>query len=191
MYGRGTYQLDKVLAGVEQCHRFGVAVDVGANVGLWTRILCHHFTKVIAIEPIPENVDCLMRNTSDCDNVTINAVAVSQKVGYLPLAYMDDVASASVCSDFESADAHVYCKPLDDFGLCNVDFIKVDVEGFENNVIKSGEFTIRTQRPIVIVEQKKRTVKYDGHKFAAVQTLCSWGMDVAWEKAGDYCLVWN
>jgi hypothetical protein len=83
------------------------------------------------------------------------------------------------------------CQSLDDFGFTNVDFIKVDVEGYENNIVKSGEKTIRDNRPIIIVEQKKRTLRYDQYKHEAISTLSKWGMSIAWEIKGDYCLTWS
>ncbi len=188
--GRGTYQLEKIKAGIAQCKSFNTAIDVGANVGLWTRILSSYFRHIDAVEPIPENINCMMYNLSDCFNVEIHTLAVSRETGYLPMTYMEDAATASV-SKFSEAHLHVACKPLDDFGFTNVSFIKIDVEGYENNVVLSGEKMIRRDRPTIVVEQKKRTLKYDDMKFRAVQTLVSWGMKIAWEMSGDYCLIWD
>ena len=41
---------------------FGVAVDIGANVGLWSRDLATKFARVIAVEPVSEFQECLKRN---------------------------------------------------------------------------------------------------------------------------------
>ena len=48
-----------------------VALDVGAHVGIWTRHLAEEFDTVWAMEPNPENFDCLTRNTDDLDNVVL------------------------------------------------------------------------------------------------------------------------
>ncbi len=188
--GRGTYQLEKIKAGIAQCKSFNTAIDVGANVGLWTRVLSPHFRHIDAVEPIHENIDCMMYNLSDCFNIKIHTLAVSREIGYLPMTYMEDAATAMVSRSSE-AHLHVACKPLDDFGFENVSFIKIDVEGYENNVILSGEKLIRRDKPTIVVEQKKRTLKYDNMKFRAIQTLAGWGMEIAWEMSGDFCLTWN
>ena len=36
-----------------------VALDIGANVGLWSRSLVKHFETVVAFEPVPMFRDCL------------------------------------------------------------------------------------------------------------------------------------
>lgn len=186
---KGTYQLDKIVCSMSYCDRFGLAIDIGANVGLWTRLLAKHFKKVIAIEPVLENLQCLSLN-ANTPNVEIISEAINTFSGLLSLKYTDGVATASVCS-YEDRDVEVPCRPLDDFGFEYVDFIKIDVEGFENRVVQSGEKTIRTYRPTIVVEQKKRTIKYDSRKLAAVETLEGWGMTVMCEMAGDFFLTWR
>lgn len=42
---------------------------------------------------------------------------------------------------------------LDDFGLEDVDYIKVDVEGFERKVLLGGQKTISAFRPLIVIEQ--------------------------------------
>jgi hypothetical protein len=54
------YQVrNRSLAHVQQ---FDVALDIGANVGLWSRSLCEHFKTVIAFEPVAMFRECLARN---------------------------------------------------------------------------------------------------------------------------------
>lgn len=42
---------------------------------------------------------------------------------------------------------------LDEFGLEDVDYIKVDVEGFEKKVLLGGQKTISASRPLIVIEQ--------------------------------------
>jgi len=35
------------------------AVDIGAHVGTWTKVMAEHFDSVVAIEPVWENFECL------------------------------------------------------------------------------------------------------------------------------------
>jgi FkbM family methyltransferase len=160
--GKGTYQLSKIMAGIDVCKSRRLAIDVGANAGLWSRILAKYFYQVAAIEPMPENVECLRYNLEHCQNVEIFPVAVSSHFGILSLKYVKNISTAFVCD------------PED-----------------EGSMIKSGERTIRENRPVIVVEQKKRTLRYDNYKFEAISTLSKWGMDIAWDMAGDFCLVWR
>jgi hypothetical protein len=51
--GKGTYQLAKLRRAVALVQHKGHAVDVGAQVGLWTRVLAREFQFVTAFEPVP------------------------------------------------------------------------------------------------------------------------------------------
>ena len=54
---------------------FGVAVDIGANVGLWSRDLAARFARVVAIEPVVEFQECLRRNVP-MENIEIWPIAL-------------------------------------------------------------------------------------------------------------------
>ena len=43
------------------------AIDGGAYVGSWTRILCQNFERVIAFEPVFKNYECLKKNVPDAE----------------------------------------------------------------------------------------------------------------------------
>src|SRR5688572_22008568 len=67
--GMGTYQYPKIEAALDVISQRGPggrghAVDVGAHVGLWSRILATHFDAVTAFEPIPEFCDCFLLNVT-------------------------------------------------------------------------------------------------------------------------------
>ncbi len=80
---------------------------------------------------------------------------------------------------------------LDSYRFTDVDFIKIDTEGFERNVVKGAERTIKEYRPTLIVEQKGHGATYYGYrKEEALEVLESWGMKRAMEIAGDWVMVW-
>jgi hypothetical protein len=45
------------------------------------------------------------------------------------------------------------CFTLDSFDLLDLDYIKLDVEGFEKKVMVGGERTIQRWRPVIVIEQ--------------------------------------
>ncbi|HEX4958637.1 MAG TPA: FkbM family methyltransferase, partial [Lacibacter sp.] len=58
---------------------------------------------------------------------------------------VDKVSDASTVSTTD-------IKRLDDFAISNVDFIKIDVEGFETDVLKGAAATLAQHQPVVMIE---------------------------------------
>lgn len=186
--GRGTYQLAKLRAALDVSRRRGLAVDVGAHVGLWTRILAMEFASVVAIEPLPEHAACLRRNTAHQPNVVLHELALGAAPGRLSLERTAGIATARV-SIF--GDVYVEACRLDDLRLAGVDLLKIDCEGFEHFVLRGAEETVRRDRPTIVIEQKKRRAeRYGVDRLAGVALLRSWGAELMWDMAGDYCLAW-
>lgn len=197
--GKGTYQMKKIEAALSMTPegRRRVAVDVGAHVGLWSRVLSHHFAEVIAFEPMQHLQECFFGNTADCENVVLHYGAVSNKAGeMISLERVhDNSGNCHVSGPVSSADAvTVEAVTLDEkLGriVHKIDFIKIDVEGWELRVIEGARDLITTARPIIVVEQKPGNAeRYGIGQRDAVKLLESWGASVLWEKAGDVCLGW-
>lgn len=53
----------------------------------------------------------------------------------------------------------VQVKPLDDFGISSVDFMKIDVEGHELDVLKGASATIGQSRSIVLIEVRNSNLQ--------------------------------
>ena len=79
-------------------------------------------------------------------------------------------------------------KKLDDYEFTNIDFIKIDVEGFENQAVLGAKETLIRNKPIVIVEQKGFSNKYGEKEFEAIDTLKSYWAKVIDQVAKDHIL---
>lgn len=193
--GKGTYQFSKISLALHLCMsrraHFRHAVDIGAHVGLWSRVLAHHFAHVTAFEAHPDLAELWVRNVENA-NTRLYNVALSGRDGLgLHLDYVDDNSGNAHISEHASGMA-MDSRTLDSYNLLDVDFIKIDVEGFEKFVIEGGEETIKRNRPIMVVEQKPGNgSRYGISDTAAIDLLHSWGMVTAKIKAGDYFMVWN
>lgn len=148
--------------------RGGVFIDVGANVGLWTVTLAHHFDWVWAIEPHPENVAVLQKNlilNSLCGKVVVVEAAAWNKEGWVTLKQTveDDLASAISTTNYL---AHPPIRTLEvpairlDSLKTLVNFIKIDVEGAEMEVLEGLTDTIKKCRPYFFVEVHPGTGKH-------------------------------
>lgn len=194
--GKGSYQMNKIEAAlrVTPAERRRVAIDVGAHVGLWSRVLSHHFAEVIAFEPMPHLQECFLANTADCENVVLQYTAVSDNAGAVRLERVqENSGNCHVSNDAWGGDV-VESVTLD--GVLSriahkVDLIKIDVEGWELHVVEGARELITNARPVIVVEQKPGNAeRYGIGQRDAVKLLESWGASVLWEKAGDVCLGW-
>ena len=186
--GKGTYQLGKLRRGVALVKHKGHAVDVGAQVGLWTRVLAREFQSVTAFEPVREFAACLKENCVGANNVELYCSALGNYTGFIDIIREAGVATARVDEGDSSNEAAVI-HTLDMAPLRPIDFLKIDAEGYETAIIQGAEQTIRRDRPVVILEQKrKRLARYGFRPEAGVDLLRSWGAEVAWEEKGDFCL---
>jgi len=81
-------------------------------------------------------------------------------------------------------------KKLDDYELTDVDFIKIDVEGYENQVVLGAKETLLRNKPIIIVEQKGFSNRFNESQFEAIDTLKSYGAKVIDQVVKDFILSW-
>lgn len=187
--GKATYQIHKIdacLARLPETRR-RVAVDVGAHVGLWSMWLAREFETVQAFEPSPRHTDLFQANVPDA-NVRLHRLALGAAAGRCDVNYVEGSSGGTHIrpgpGDFEIA-------TLDSFALEKIDFIKIDVEGFEREVVMGARETILSCRPMICVEQKNRDVSnFGAEKKGALRLLHDLGMRQLVEIWGDYILDW-
>jgi FkbM family methyltransferase len=188
--GKGTYQWSKLAAALDVCgERRGHAVDVGAHIGLWSRVLSYEFKKVTAFEPIEEYAALFSRNLARRPGVTLNRFGLGAVESDVPFTVSPDgVGTASIDP---AGDQRCSIKRLDSLDLAPIDFLKIDAEGYETAVVIGAKRTIQRDKPVILIEQKrKRLGRYGYRPEAGVDLLKSWGAEVAWEDHGDWCLQW-
>ena len=195
--GKGTYQLKKIKAALKHvdANRLGLAVDVGAHVGLWTRILAQHFLSVEAFEPVPEFIECWKLNAPD--NAKLHECALSIADGVLDMEVCEDNSGNSHVAAHTVAPSgshiQVPSRRLDAIEFESpIDFLKIDVEGWESYVVLGGLQTIKRDKPVIVIEQKPNNAeRYNRTRTEALNMLLDAGYVQVLEMAGDYCLVPN
>jgi len=146
-----------------------IAIDVGAHVGSWTRMLAGHFREVWAFEPNDENFACLRENTQHLAAFVARMhVALSNKQGYCDMA--PHKTGNSGCWRVVPGGS-VRETTLDAFGMRNVDLIKIDVEGFEGAVIQGAVETIKALKPTIVFEDNGLGPKLFGDAWIDPKTI--------------------
>lgn len=184
--GKGTYQVHKLDAAMGYVKKRRTCIDIGAHVGLWSMHLVKLFDFVEAFEPVDHHAYLFPFNVPEA-NYKLHKVALGDHEGSVDIVVPPD----------QTGNAHIVGEgkisliPLDDYRFTKVDFIKIDVEGYELPVVKGARETLLRNKPIIVVEQKGNDVKfYGGQRNEALNWLQSIGARVLKVISGDYIMGW-
>lgn len=167
-----------------------VALDIGANVGLWSRDLVKHFDQVIAFEPVPMFRECLVRNVF-AKNLEVRPIALGDSEGMISMIITEG-NTGHTHIDPNSQNGDTQLTKLDNLNINNVDYIKIDCEGYEYRVLRGAENTVKRCRPIVVIEQKPHDAySKDYGQFAAIGLLQEWGMVKLDQVKDDWIMGWH
>ena len=197
--GKGTYQIKKWRACIPWIKRFDTAIDIGGHVGLWSMQMLKRFKRVRAFEPVEDFRRCFRLNCNVFDQDTIDndvhlydcALGAAPGRVAMKIPLLDgglDTGGTHV-----GGDGDIEMRTLDSFSFSEVDFIKIDCEGYEHHVIEGARETLLRCRPCVIVEQKPHKL---GPNFGikgtpAVDLLQAMGAHVRKVLSGDYILTFD
>ena len=155
-----------------------IVVDVGANMGIHTLYfsrLVGPNGKVYSFEPDPTNFTLLKKNIvyNQCNNVILEQKAVSDKNSKVKLTMDENKSMAGHrISTIDSEKSFVYVDSitLDDYFKNNlqINFLKIDAEGYDGYVIKGGHNLILSSKPLNItlefhnemIQRSKMSPKY-------------------------------
>lgn len=160
--------------------KFDTVIDIGAHAGISVLHWAQFFKKVKAYEPMKDHYDCLTTNTKHLTNVDSYNFAISNEQKILRGAYRSTKNSGSFqllddtyTQPSKKAPREIFNIPsyrLDDFEFENINLIKIDVEGWEFEVLKGAVNTIKKHQPVLLVEftggsSKKSLHRYDASEY--------------------------
>ncbi len=144
---------------LQHVKRWRVCLDIGSNIGQWTRPLSRIFDSVVCFEPNPNFRECFQRNVTS-NNVTLWPYGLSSHEHKANQIFNSTV--------LQKGDGDIECRTLDSFGLTNVDFVKIDVDGFELELLEGASKTLTENNPVINIEMKRN--KYQpAHKQSATR----------------------
>ena len=157
------------------CRPGDTIIDIGTNIGfslLNMAKIAGTAGQVIGFEPDGENFSRLRKNISlnNFGNVKVSRLGLGDRPGKFMLEniieYNNSGKRITVAAATSSAGAtEVEIDTLDNFIssgdnlLPKIDLIKIDVEGFELNVLKGAQDTLRKYSPLLFIELDDRNLK--------------------------------
>jgi len=152
---------------VASCHPGDTVIDVGANIGV-TGIMAGVLAapgRVVAVEPVPETFVHLEQNIANskidgltCVNAAIGATEGTVKLvtrsgsNFAAFVGYEGVLDRYVGYDEYEARVLTVDRLVEEQSLTAVDFMKIDVEGYELEVLRGAVSVLAKHRPVVFLE---------------------------------------
>ena len=132
-----------------------ICIQAGGAVGIWPQFLSKHFRKVYTFEPNPYQYECLKMNTT-ANNICSMPYALGETGGQVQVVTNEERCNASYVVNPEDQGYSATCIKIDDYFPHNqdIDFICLDLEGYELFALKGAKRILLQNNPIVQVEDK-------------------------------------
>lgn len=169
LYRGEAFEKDEIAIASRYINSGSTILDIGANIGLHA-LSFSVFAKdglVIACEPQPKTFKTLVKNIcqNNIKNIIPLNVAIAQSAEIAEFYVMADDAYSSLIDTGRkelSERVKVLCTTVDGlFGEIKVDFVKIDVEGLELNVLKSMSSLIQRYHPVIFCEIYKGKIVFN------------------------------
>jgi FkbM family methyltransferase len=152
--------------------RRGTVLDIGANVGTHSLAFARHFRNVLSFEPNPTLWSAFERNISlnGAGNITLNKVGLGETEGRFILYGIDKMnhglGTFSTIEQYDlplrpvaNCDMVIGDPYLKTHGVDCVDAVKIDVQGFEPEVLRGLRDLLQRNKPVVWFELATATSK--------------------------------
>jgi len=158
------FEPDLVSLFAVMCDGGAQVLDIGANIGCTALALSQIVGDghVVAIEPVPRTFALLTKNVNGIPNIIRQNFAFGSHAGTLPMQGSEtNLSGAFIANEFSTGRAghftvDVAVRTVDEafpsLGLERLDFAKIDVEGFELDVLEGAIETLEKYKPRVVLE---------------------------------------
>ena len=165
--------------------KFNTVLDIGAWCGTWSAEFAPYCKKIYAIEPDRTHVECLLKNLSSFDNIELLDYAVGDIETRVSLTDDDFTQARRIYSI-----GNILMKTVDSFKFEDVDLIKIDVEGFEMNVLRGAKDTLKDCN-FLMIELNNNSKKYNSSNAEIEKHLQELGFTTLIDKWPDKVFVRN
>jgi FkbM family methyltransferase len=151
-----------------------LAIDAGANVGIYTYWIARSASEVVAFEPQPTLAARLA--ASGIPGLTMHNCGLSDSDGlaelHIPVSANGEASLREL--DVPNETVRVPLSTVDSFGLTNVGFFKIDVEGHEEPLLRGAEETLRRSNASIYIEIEER------HNPGGLARITAWLADLGY-----------
>jgi FkbM family methyltransferase len=166
-----------------------VAIDGGANVGAWTKLMSRHFRDVHSFEPNPVVFPALARNVEEWGASRVAHLYPKGLSDRHEFVSIGTKQGARTVTGRVTGKGNIECIAIDSLKLDECSLLKLDLEGYEAKALAGAADTLRRCQPWVLIENKPDlTAKLFGQT-KAHKLLLSRGYELV-EKIGDDEIDW-
>jgi len=162
-------------------------LDIGSNIGNHALFFAEHFEQVLAFEPHPRLYPLLNYNAGLTDNIRTFPFGLSDSSTTVQASAAPGNIGATRIGSESGNSFDFKVKRLDDLpevqSLDRIDFVKIDVEGHEPQMLKGAEAILRRHRPVIAIEVLKAEVKQGTS--ASLDALRSFGYRAFYELSSN------
>jgi FkbM family methyltransferase len=144
-------------------------IEIGANIGYYAMMEARLVKRVYAIEPGPSNYQQLISNIrlNKYTNIIPYQLAIGDHNGEVGFEIAKACNWSRIAMSNETANVNVRMQTLDSFikeqKIGRVDYLRMDVEGYEYAIVEGARKTIERDKPDMFVEVHRDRLADYGH----------------------------
>lgn len=177
-------------------------IDIGSNIGYYALLESRLISEghVYAIEPVPENFYLLNKNIriNNFKNITTFNFAIGDLNGSIEMFIYDRCNWSSVKPNPEGSLLKTIKVPivtldkfLELYSIRNPHFIRMDVEGYEFNILKGAQKTLKNVKPLIICIEMHPHLMSENETKECLNLLKSNGFNVKTIVRETLCCDYN
>ena len=157
-------------------------IEIGANIGYYAMMEARLVRWVYAIEPGPSNYQQLIANVhlNGYSNIDLHQLAIGDHNGEVGFEIAKACNWSRIAMSNETATVKVQIQTLDSFikehKIAHVDYLRMDVEGYEFAIIQGARKTIERDRPDMFIEvHRDRLADYGHSQLEFMEMMANYG----------------
>ena len=155
------YQKEPRAHALSQVEQFRTGLDIGGNVGFWSKDMCERFERVEIFEPDLSNTECLRLNLDQYKNYTLHEVGLGNQNANKQFS-KSEVSSGGHTFNQDTLRGSAFSvsvievKTLDSYNFTDVDFIKIDTQGSELDILQGAKQTLLQNDCVLNIEIEQK-----------------------------------
>jgi FkbM family methyltransferase len=149
----------------------GEVIDIGANIGNYSKYFIKHGAKVYAFEPTINTFNILKSNikNAECFNVLLG-----NSIGKTKFYYSGTSGeNSAIPQDELTQETEVFQTKLDEYKFKRITLIKIDTQGMDYEVLLGAVNTIKEHKPAILLECWEKGLNARGYSVKNIYDFMS------------------